>query len=92
MKAFKPGSASPLLALAAYASALILFLAMRWTLPFTLIGPAAFAWLVLFGLGLARRWQSGLLLLLTLPAGMASAFLVGLAIGWLAGVPPAASS
>ena len=89
MKAVKPGSASPLLALAAYASALLLFLAMRWTLPLTLIGPAAFARLVLSGLGLARRWQSGLLLLLTLPAGMASAFLIGLATGSLAGVAPA---
>jgi multidrug efflux pump subunit AcrB len=59
--------------IAASATSLVLFLAIRWTLPPILAIPAALLWLVLFGSVAHRSWRLAVALLATLPVGFVGA-------------------
>jgi hypothetical protein len=73
--------------LGTFGAAVTLFLALRWTLPPPWALPAGAIWLTLVATAFARRGWMGLLLLLTLPAGMVSAFAIAMAIRYHAGLP-----
>jgi hypothetical protein len=72
---------------AALAAVVFMELGRRWVLPPPLFFIGAFVWSSLCIVAFARRWQSGFMLLVTLPAGLLLAFAVQVACRHYLGLP-----